>query len=211
LILAVISLLIGHQSVSRLFSPVTISFDEATVIAAIGLGVNLASAWLLNEQHEHEHEHEHEHHHDHHHHHDHNLRAAYLHVLADAMTSVLAIGALLTGRFFGWTWMDPVMGIVGALVIAHWSLRLLRNAGAVLLDTVVDPQLAARIRTKLEVDGDRISDLHLWRVGPGHAALIAAIVSDQPRSPESYKARLADLDGLSHITIEVHPCTHPAG
>lgn len=209
LILAVISLLIGHQSVSRLFSPVTISFDEATVIAAIGLGVNLASAWLLNEQHEHEHEHEH--HHDHHHHHDHNLRAAYLHVLADAMTSVLAIGALLTGRFFGWTWMDPVMGIVGALVIAHWSLRLLRNAGAVLLDTVVDPQLAARIRTKLEVDGDRISDLHLWRVGPGHAALIAAIVSDQPRSPESYKARLADLDGLSHITIEVHPCTHPAG
>jgi len=169
--------------------------------------VNLASAWLLNEQHEDEHEH----HHDHHHHHDHNLRAAYLHVLADAMTSVLAIGALLTGRFFGWTWMDPVMGIVGALVIAHWSLRLLRNAGAVLLDTVVDPQLAARIRTKLEVDGDRISDLHLWRVGPGHAALIAAIVSDQPRSPESYKARLADLDGLSHITIEVHPCTHPAG
>jgi cation diffusion facilitator family transporter len=208
LILAVISLLIGYQSISRLFSPVSISFDEATIIAAIGLGVNLASAWLLNEQHEHDHAHEHDHDH---HHHDHNLRAAYLHVLADAMTSVLAIAALLTGRFFGWTWMDPVMGIVGALVIAHWSLRLLRNAGAVLLDTVVDPQLAARIRTKLEVGGDRISDLHLWRVGPGHAALIASIVSAEPRSPESYKARLAGLEGLSHITIEVHPCTHQAG
>jgi cation diffusion facilitator family transporter len=207
LLLAVISLLIGYQSVSRLFSPVTISFDEATVIAAIGLGVNLASAWLLNEQHTHEHDHDHDHDHAHHHH-DHNLRAAYLHVLADALTSVLAIAALLTGRFFGWTWMDPVMGIVGALVIANWSLRLLRNAGAVLLDTVVDPQLAARIRARLEVGGDRIADLHLWRVGPGHAALIASIVSDEPQSPESYKARLADLEGLSHITIEVHPCTH---
>ena len=207
LLLAVISLLIGYQSVSRLFSPVTISFDEATVIAAIGLGVNLASAWLLNEQHAHEHDHDHDHDHAHHHH-DHNLRAAYLHVLADALTSVLAIAALLTGRFFGWTWMDPVMGIVGALVIANWSLRLLRNAGAVLLDTVVDPQLAARIRAKLEIGGDRIADLHLWRVGPGHAALIASIVSDEPQSPESYKARLADLEGLSHITIEVHPCTH---
>ena len=205
LILAVISLLIGYQSVSRLFSPVTISFDEATVIAAIGLGVNLASAWLLNEQHAHEHDHDHDHAH---HHHDHNLRAAYLHVLADALTSVLAIAALLTGRFFGWTWMDPVMGIVGALVIANWSLRLLRNAGAVLLDTVVDPQLAARIRAKLEIGGDRIADLHLWRVGPGHAALIASIVSDEPQSPKSYKARLADLEGLSHITIEVHPCAH---
>ena len=201
LILAVISLLIGYQSVRRSFSRVSISFDEAIVIAVIGLGVNLASAWLLNEQHDHDHDHDH---HDHHHHHDHNLRAAYLHVLADALTSVLAIAALLTGRFFGWTWMDPVMGIVGALVIAHWSLRLLRNAGAVLLDTVVDPQLAARIRAKLEVGGDRISDLHLWRVGPGHAALIASIVSDQPQSPESYKARLAGLAGLSHITIEVH-------
>lgn len=201
LILAVIALLIGYQSVTRLFSPVSISFDEATVIAVIGLAVNLASAWLLNDGHAHEHDHDH-------HHHDHNLRAAYLHVLADALTSVLAIAALLTGRFLGWTWMDPVMGIVGALVIAHWSVRLLRNAGAVLLDTVVDPQLAARIRTKLEICGDRISDLHLWRVGPGHAALIASIVSDEPQSPESYKARLADLHGLSHVTIEVHPCTN---
>ena len=207
LILAVISLLIGYQSVTRLFSPVAISFDQATLIAAIGLGVNLASAWLLNEGHEHGPEHDHDHDHGHHYH-DHNLRAAYLHVLADALTSVLAIAALLTGRFFGWTWMDPVMGIVGALVIAHWSLRLLRNSGAVLLDTVVDSQLAARIRSKLEVEGDRISDLHLWRVGPGHAALIASIVSDEPRSPEYYKARLADLASLSHITIEVHQCTH---
>lgn len=210
LILAVISLLIGYQSLTRLFSPVSIRFDEAIVIATIGLGVNLASAWLLNAGHGHAHEHDHDHDHDahHHHHHDHNLRAAYLHVLADAVTSLLAIAALLTGRFFGWTWMDPVMGIVGALVIAHWSLRLLRSSGAVLLDTVVDSQLAARIRAKLEIGGDRLSDLHLWRVGPGHAAVIASIVSDDPQSPDTYKARLEGLDGLSHVTIEVHPCSH---
>lgn len=207
LILAVISLMIGYQSVSRLFQPVSISFDEATVIAAIGLAVNLASAWLLNDGHEHEHEHGDEHAHAHHDH-DHNLRAAYLHVLADAMTSLLAIAALMMGRFLGWTWMDPVMGIVGAVVIAHWSLRLLRASGAVLLDTVVDPHLASNIRAKLEVGGDRVSDLHVWRVGPGHAAVIASIVSDKPQAPESYKARLRDIGGLSHVTIEVHACSH---
>jgi cation diffusion facilitator family transporter len=201
LILAVISLLIGYQSVTRLLSPVSIHFDEATLIAAIGLAVNLASAWLLNERHEHDHGHDHAHHH-----HDHNLRAAYLHVLADAMTSLLAIAALLAGRFFGWTWMDPVMGIVGALVIAHWSLRMLRSSAAVLLDTVVDSRLASNIRQRLENGGDRICDLHLWRVGPGHAAVIASIVSDEPQSPDRYKARLDGLDGLSHITVEVHAC-----
>ena len=127
--------------------------------------MNLASAWLLNEGHEHEHDHDHDNDRDAHRHHDHNLRAAYLHVLADAVASLLAIAALLSGRFFGWTWMDPVMGIVGALAIAHWSLRLMRSSGAVLLDTVIDPRLAARIRIKLEIGSDRISDLHLWRVG----------------------------------------------
>jgi cation diffusion facilitator family transporter len=202
LILGVIALLIGYQSVTRLLSPVAIRFEEATLIAIIGLGVNLASAWLLQE-HDHEHEHEHD---SGHHHHDHNLRAAYLHVLADAMTSVLAIAALLSVRFLGWTWMDPVMGIVGALVIAHWSWRLLRSSGAVLLDTVADSRLAASIRQRLEVGGDRVADLHLWRVGPGHAAVIASVVSDEPRAPDSYKARLDGLVGLSHITVEVHAC-----
>lgn len=122
------------------------------------------------------------------------------------MTSVLAIAALLTGRFYGWTWMDPIMGVVGSLVIAHWSLRLLRSSGAVLIDMVVDPGLAAEVRKHLEVGADRVSDLHLWRVGPGHAALIVSVVSHRPQSPESYKARLAHIEGLSHVTVEVHPC-----
>lgn len=218
LILAIIALLIGYESAVRLLSPVAISFTQATAIAAVGLGVNLMSAWLLHEggahhhddhdAHDHDHDHgTHEHHRPHAqahgHHHDHNLRAAYVHVLADATTSVLAIVALLAGRFYGWVWMDPVMGIVGALVIAHWSYRLLRASGAVLVDVVADPHLAGRIRKELETGADRITDLHLWRVGPGHSALIASIVSDRPQAPEHYKARLAHISGLSHITIEV--------
>jgi cation diffusion facilitator family transporter len=213
LILAVIAMLIGYESVTRLLNPVPIRFDQATAIAAVGLVVNLVSAWLLRDDHEH---------HDHHdetdsreidhtaaHHHDHNLRAAYLHVLADALTSVLAIAALLAGRFYGWVWMDPIMGIVGALVIAHWSFRLLRAAGAVLVDVVADERLATLVRQRLETGSDRVTDLHLWRVGPGHAALIASVVSDHPEMPEQYKARLAQIAGLSHVTIEVHPCPGP--
>lgn len=208
LILAVVALLIGYQSVLRLFDPVTIRFDEAIGIAVIGLLVNLASAWLLRDEHRqtHEHEHDREHEHAHAHHHDHNLRAAYLHVLADALTSVLAIVALVAGSRYGCIWMDPVMGIVGTAVIARWSLSLLRSSGAVLLDTVTDPRLAAQIKAALEVGTDRVADLHLWRVGPGHAALIATVVAEQPDSPAHYKARLNGLHGLSHVTIEVHPC-----
>jgi cation diffusion facilitator family transporter len=242
LILAVIALLIAYESALRLLNPVAIRFDQAIVIACIGLAVNLVSAWLLHDDHDHtgshEHHADHDHddhhaHHDHEHrahdhhghrdhrdhhaarahahgHHDHNLRAAYLHVLADALTSVLAIAALVAGRFYGWVWLDPIMGVVGALVIAHWSFRLLRSSGAVLVDVVVDSGLATRIRERLEVGTDRVTDLHLWRVGPGHAALIASVVSDRPQAPEYYKARLAQLEGLSHVTIEVHPCPHPA-
>lgn len=233
LILAVIALLIAYESALRLLNPVAIRFDQAIVIACIGLAVNLVSAWLLHDDHDHTggHEHHADHDHDDHHayddhehhahghhaarahahgHHDHNLRAAYLHVLADALTSVLAIAALVAGRFYGWVWLDPIMGVVGALVIAHWSFRLLRSSGAVLVDVVVDSGLATRIRERLEVGTDRVTDLHLWRVGPGHAALIASVVSDRPQAPEYYKARLAQLEGLSHITIEVHPCPHPA-
>ena len=181
IILALIALLIGYECVVRLLNPVAISFDEATAIAVVGLGVNLASAWMLQGEHEH---HEDD---DHHHHHDHNMRAAYLHVLADAMTSILAIAGLLAGRFYGWIWMDPLMGIVGAVVISSWSWSLIRSSGAVLLDTVPNPTLANSIRERLEIDGDRVADLHLWRVGPGHAAVIAAVVSDQPDAPDVYK------------------------
>jgi cation diffusion facilitator family transporter len=146
LILAVIALLIGYESALRLLNPVSISFGQAIAIAVVGLAVNLGSARLLGEGHEHED------------HHDHNLRSAYLHVLADALTSVLAIAALVAGRFYGWVWMDPLMGMVGALVIAHWSLGLLRASGAVLLDTVPDTRLARNIKEHLEVGTDRVSD-----------------------------------------------------
>lgn len=208
LLLALIALMIGYTSAVRFLNPVAISFDEATAIAIVGLGVNLASAWLLREEHSRADQHEHDSRHEHRHH-DHNLRAAYMHVLADAMTSVLAIVALLAGRFYGWIWMDPLMGIVGAVVIGHWSIGLLQSSGAVLLDTVIDPQLSVVIRERLEIGTDRVTDLHVWRVGPGHAAVIAAIVADVPEPPDRYKARLNDLDGLSHVTIEVHACPSP--
>jgi cation diffusion facilitator family transporter len=146
---------------------------------------------------------------DHHHHshaHDHNMRAAYVHVLADALTSVLAISALLAGMFFGWVWMDPLMGIVGACVIATRSWSLIRSSGAVLLDVVPDAKLAKLVRDRIEIGNDRVADLHVWRVGPGHTAIIAAVVSDEPQAPEAYKARLDGVLGLSHVTVEVHRC-----
>ncbi|OFX06947.1 MAG: cation transporter [Alphaproteobacteria bacterium RIFCSPHIGHO2_12_FULL_66_14] len=212
-VLALVAVMIGYESVLRLFQPVSIHYGEATAIAAVGLGVNLLSAWLLGaEHHGHGHGHDddgdHDHHdHDHHHHHDHNMRSAYWHVLADALTSVLAIVGLLAAWFYGWTWLDPAIGIVGALVIAHWAWRLMRDAGAVLLDAVPSEQLSAAIRAELEAGPDRIADLHVWRLGPGHHAAIVALVSDAPQPVEAYKARVAGIDGLSHVTIEVHHCS----
>jgi hypothetical protein len=193
----------SDESVARLLSPVPISFDQAIAIAVVGLAVNLASAWLLRESDGH-------HHHDardhHHRHRDHNLRSAYMHVLADALTSVLAIAGLLAGRLYGWIWMDPLMGIVGAAVIAAWSWGLLRSSGVVLLDVVTDATFADHIRERMEVGDDRVADLHLWRVGPGHSAAIVSVVCDQPQPPGVYKARLEGMPGLSHVTVEVHRC-----
>jgi cation diffusion facilitator family transporter len=205
IILGLIAVGIAYESASRIFSPVSIRFDEALIVAVLGLAVNLASAWLLMDR-DHHHDHDHAHAHEHHHHHDSNIRAAYLHVIADALTSVLAIVALLVGRFRGWVWLDPAIGIVGALVIARWSFGLLRSAGAVLLDMVPDSDLVARLRKNLEIDGDRVADLHVWRLGPGHIGVIASIVSDHPAPPSVYKARLAGFDRLSHVSIEVQPC-----
>lgn len=219
-ILALIALLIGYEAATRLAAPVPIDFHQAIILAVIGLGVNLLSAWLLFDRHEHHHHghahaHDHEHddlhhdrHHDHHHHHHHdtNLRAAYVHVLADALTSVLAIVALSCGLAFGWVWMDPLMALAGVCVILSWSFGLVRASGAVLVDMVPDRHLAAAIRKRLEVGDDRVSDLHLWRLGPGHTGVIAAVVSDAPQAPSVYKARLDGIDGLSHVTVEVHAC-----
>jgi cation diffusion facilitator family transporter len=213
IILALIALLIAWEALLRLAAPTSIRFQEAIAVAVLGLAVNLVSAWLLQaDPHHHGHGHSHDHHdhdhaHAHHHgHQDHNLRSAYLHVLADALTSVLAIAGLLAGSLYGWVWMDPLMGLVGAAVIARWSWGLICETGAVLLDAVPDRQREEAIRRALEHDGDRVSDLHLWRVGPGHHAAVVAIVTDNPEPPAHYKDRLATIPGLSHITVEVAPC-----
>jgi cation diffusion facilitator family transporter len=212
IILGMIALGVAYESLLRLLHPVAIHFQEAIPIAALGLCVNLVSAWLLRDEHNHGHAHDHEHDHaDHEHgaqHHDINLRAAYVHVLADALISILAIAGLSAAWAFGWIFMDPLVGLVGALVIASWALSLLRAAGCVLLDTVPDPGLAQRIRTRMELDGDRVCDLHVWQVGPGHIAVMASIVSAAPQAPSVYKERLADLAGLSHVTVEVHAHPH---
>jgi len=209
-ILAVVALFIGYECVNRILAPVAISYNEALAIAVTGLAVNAVSAFLLRDDH---HEHDHDSHH-HHGHHDTNLRAAYLHVLADALTSVLAIIALLAARYYGWLWTDPVAGLIGAVVIASWSFSLIRSSGMTLLDMVPDPSLPSRIKERLEVSGDQVSDLHLWRVGPGHSAVVASVVTDEPQDPSHYKARLKGLEGLSHVTVEVHTCPdheHPHG
>jgi cation diffusion facilitator family transporter len=204
LILLLIALLIAYESISRLVNPIAIKYDEAIAVACIGLAVNLASAWLLaDDDHHHGHAHDDD---DHHHSHDHNIRAAYIHVLADAVTSVLAICGLLMGRFYGLVWMDAVVGIVGAGVIISWGIGLIRSSGAVLLDVVPSRGLADRVRARLEVGDDRVADLHLWRLGPGHAGVIASVVTEHPQPPQAYKARLAGIAGLSHVTIEVQPC-----
>ena len=219
-ILALIAAAIGYEALTRLYAPVVIHFREAIALAVVGLAVNLVSAWLLFDEDHHHHalahddhdhdDHDHEHAHDlgqhHHHAHDSNIRAAYVHVLADALTSVLAIVALSCGFAFGWVWLDPLIALVGVGVILSWSFGLMRASGTVLLDMVPDRHLAGRIRKRLEVDGDRVSDLHLWRLGPGHAGLIAAVVSDRPQAPSFYKHRLEGIAGLSHVTIEVHAC-----
>lgn len=211
LVLAIVALGIGVESVQRLFVPAHIAYTEATWIAVLGLAVNLASAWLLGGDHHHGHSHDHgDHDHGHAHEHDNNLRSAYFHVLADALTSVLAIAALLAGRFLGWSWMDAAMGIVGALVIARWSWGLLRDTSAVLVDAAANPALETEIREVIE-DGDaRITDLHVWRVGPGKFATIISLVAEDPASPTDYASRVQIHKELVHVTVEVHRCSgHP--
>ncbi len=212
-ILALIALYIGAESAGRLLDPVPIGFSQAIPIAGVGLAVNLVSVWLLHDD-EHHHHHEADHHgHEHRQGHggrDTNFRAAYLHVLADALTSVLAIVALLGGWLYGLAWLDPLMGLVGTVVIGAWAVSLVKAAGAVLLDVVPSQDVEAEVRHRLETNGDRLTDFHLWQVGPGHHAAVVAIVTDDPQPPSSYKARLSDLRDLSHVTVEVQPCPHHA-
>jgi cation diffusion facilitator family transporter len=204
-VLALIALLIGWESLQRFYSPVAINFSQAITVALLGLGVNLLCAWLLRDDHSHHHHgHDHAHHHDHEHHGDNNLRAAYLHVLADALTSVLAIAALVLGSLYGWNWMDPAMGIVGGLVIARWSWGLIRDAGGVLLDYVpAGEDLPDEIRGAIEDAGNKITDLHVWQLGPGHRGAIVAIRAVEPQELGFYRAKLAHIHDLSHVTIEI--------
>ncbi len=204
-VLAVIALLIGVESIQRLFSPQPIRFNEAIAVAFIGLVVNVISAFLLQEKHHHHHDHSAQDHNHKHQFRDHNLRAAYFHVLADALTSLLAIIALFTGKAFGWVWMDPIMGIVGALIISRWSYGLLLDSGKVLLDRDVNPEAVAEIKSLIESDSDnRVSDLHVWRVGTHHLSVIVSVVTHYPKSPDHYKNLLADYDEIAHVTVEVN-------
>ena len=210
-VLAIVALLIAWESFLRLTNPVPIRFEQAIAVAVIGLVVNLVSARLLHGgpgHHHHGHDHRHDHHHADHDHgrhgHDNNLRAAYLHVLADALTSVLAIAALLVGRSYGWLWADPAMGVVGALVIARWSWGLIRDAGSVLLDAPAEgPQVRQEIEDILAATGDTLKDLHVWQIGPGHFAAIVSVASATPQPAQHYKALLLPVHELSHVTVEV--------
>lgn len=216
IVLALIAMIIGWDSLARLVDPVPIRFDEAIAIAAAGLVVNLVSAWLLRDDHGHEHDRAHGHEPVHAHGaahggpqqtHDNNLRSAYVHVLADALTSVLAIVALLAGRSYGWLWADPAMGVVGALVIARWSWGLIRDSGTVLLDaTPQSGKMRRDIEQALDAGDGEIADLHVWQVGPGHYAAIVSLVTRHPRDSAFYKAKLAHIAGLSHLTVETQAC-----
>lgn len=184
----------------------TIDFSEAILVAVAGLIVNLVCAWLLKDDHDHHHHDHHGHHHGHHGGQDRNLRAAYLHVLADALTSVLAIVALGLGAIYGWLWLDPAMGVVGALVIARWSFGLIRDTGATLLDYIPDGEdLPDEIGEIVAREDAEIVDLHVWQLGPGHHGAIVSLVADNPRAPSYYREKLAAIHDLSHVTVEVEP------
>jgi cation diffusion facilitator family transporter len=208
-LLALFALLMAGESMSRFFNPVDIAFNQAIFVAILGLLVNGASMFMLGEQH-HDHDHDHPHTQSHHHGHDHghtdhNLRAAYLHVLADALTSLLAIFALLAGKYFGLNWMDPAMGVVGAILVARWSLGLIRDTSGILLDHQAPDLMLERTRAAIEhVDGNRVADLHVWSIGPGIYSAALAVVSNTPKPPEHYKDLIpADL-GIVHTVVEVH-------
>ena len=207
IILGLVAVQIAWESAQRLLHPVPIAYGEAIAVATLGLCVNLASAWLLRGDHHH---HGHTHSHDDHHHHDNNLRAAYVHVLADAATSLLAIGALGVAMYSQWVWADPAVGIVGSFVIASWAYGLIRDSGSVLLDVRADEDLEGVIRDRIETKGDRVTDLHLWQVGPGHCAAVISVVSDNPLPPATYKRRLGGLKRLCNVTVEVERCPHEA-
>ncbi len=202
ILLGLFAFSMAFESFERLLNPVPVFFFQAIVVAIAGLAVNAVSAFLLAGHEEGED----------HHHHDHNARSAYLHVLADALTSLLAITALLGGRYLDWWFLDPVMGILGAILVARWSLGLIRDTARVLLDHQESEGVREMIREALERRPlDRVSDLHVWRVAPeGHAAIVT-IISQEPLTPFEYRQQLAGFSSLMHVTVEVHACEHQEG
>jgi cation diffusion facilitator family transporter len=220
LLLGVVAAAMIWESAWRLVRPEAIQFGAALVVAGIGLAVNIVSALVLqhgpgHDAHHHDHDHGHEHAHEHGHHghahHDLNLKSAYVHVLTDALTSVLAIVALAAGWLGGWTWLDPAMGIVGALVIAWWARGLIAESARVLLDREMDSPLVGQIRTAIQSDGDaEICDLHVWRVGRESYAAVVTVVAERPLTPAAYRDRIAGLPALVHVSVEVNRCGHQA-
>ena len=213
IILMVVALSMIVESLRRFVQPETIHFREALPVAIVGLLVNLASIKLLDDEHGHdehghdEHGHDEAHDHDDHRHHDHNHRAAYMHVVADALTSVLAIVALLLGRYLGWTVFDPIMGIVGGAVVLKWGVGLCRSAGRQLVDATSSARLEDKARQVLEaIDDVRVADLHIWEVAPGRRGCVVAIHTASPREAAFYRDVLNAMDGFAHLTIEVHRC-----
>ncbi|WP_303720282.1 CDF family Co(II)/Ni(II) efflux transporter DmeF [Malonomonas rubra] len=201
--LSVVALIMAIESVGRFFAPVEIHYGQSMLVAVLGLAVNISCALLLHGGHDH-HQHSHA---SHHHHEDHNLKAAYFHVLADALTSLLAIIALLFGSLYGWWALDPLMGIVGALVISRWAWGLLRDSSASLLDAGVDAEYRQQVQQVIEADADnRVSDLHVWKVSPQHLAAIITLVTHYPKPIGKYKKLLSGFEQLKHITIEVIHC-----
>jgi cation diffusion facilitator family transporter len=219
LLLGVVALAMVFESTMRFARPEAIDFGLALGVAVVGLVVNVACAIVLmgardhGHSHGHDHGHDHDERHDHHHgreeHHDLNLRSAYVHVVTDAFTSVLAIVALAAGLWLGWAWLDPAMGIVGALVIAWWAKGLVAESARVLLDREMDPALVARIREAIQSDGDaEIADLHVWRVGRASRAAVITVVATYPLPPATYRERVVGIPGLAHVSIEVNRCPH---
>jgi cation diffusion facilitator family transporter len=214
IILGFVGLLMGYVSIVRLYQPMEIKYNDAIIVAIIGLAVNLISILLLNHGRPH-HEHDHDNHSHDAHHHEHenlNLKAAYLHVVADAMTSVFAIVALLGGKFMGWNWLDPAMGILGTILVIRWTYFLLKETGVILLDKGAAGSISEEIRKLVESDaGTRISDLHVWKVGMNKYACIISIVVSEMRDLNYYKQKLNGLDEIVHLTVEIAKCEDRQG
>ena len=193
--LGLVALVMAGESIHRLFNPLSIQFNEAIIVAVVGLVVNVASMFLLHDHHDHAHEH----------HHDHNLTAAYMHVLADALTSLLAIAALIVGKYLGWVWLDPIMGIVGALVITKWAVGLMKQTAPILLDAHISHDYETKVLAKLTQAGAKVIDIHVWKVSANHYSAAIRMSAESNKDALYFRQVLKEFDRLHHLTLEVNP------